>query len=155
VKTCPKCGAADEVAEARGACARCGLRVDLWATFDPTPAPHPAIDAAFAELCARWEEPAAHDAFLREANMLGALDAAAARYRQVLRERKASADLGDDLQARRALAQVATFATELERAAPRDYLRRWRAAYYIAVAGAVVLCALSAVFVWHVFRSQP
>ncbi len=154
VNACPKCGTVDEAAAARGHCARCGLRVDLWGGFDPRPTPHPELDAAFAELGAHWEDPAAHDAFLRLANGLGALDAAAARYRQ--RERTAQASAPADPQTQRALAQLAVFVTQLERTTPRDYLRRWSA--YVYYAGFVVglgLFVLAALFVWHVLRPHP
>jgi alkylation response protein AidB-like acyl-CoA dehydrogenase len=134
------------------------LRADLWAGFDPKPAPHDALDAAFAELGARWEDPAAHDAFLRLANGLGALDAAAARYRHVLREQAtAPGSRGeDDPQARRALAQLAVLVTQLERTTPRDYLRRWGAYYYYAgVVIGVGLFVFGSLFIWHVLRPHP
>jgi hypothetical protein len=155
VNACPKCGTVDENAATRGHCARCGLRADLWARFDPTPAPHPELDAAFAELGPHWEDPAAHDAFLRRANALGALDGAAARYRQRERTAQASATAAD-AQTQRALAQLAVFVTQLERTAPRDYLRRWGAyVYYAGFAVGLGLFVLAALFVWHVLRPHP
>jgi hypothetical protein len=159
VHACPKCGTVDESAAIRGHCARCGLRADLWKGFDPTPAPHAELDAAFAELGAHWEDPAAHDAFLRRANALGALDGAAARYRQRERERERTAQTSApaaDPQAQRALAQLAVFVTQLERTTPRDYLRRWGAyAYYAGFALGLGLFVLAALFVWHVLRPHP
>ncbi|MEO6951809.1 MAG: hypothetical protein ABI321_08340 [Polyangia bacterium] len=107
---CPKCGS---TRVSGGACAACGLRVDLWARFDGRPTPDPLLDPAFAELRASWTDPAAHERFASVARRAELLDAAAARYRQVLRETP------DDSDAHAALGKLALLASTQQQVAVR------------------------------------
>jgi len=53
----------------------------------PSAPPGPDDDAAWTDLCARWDDPAAHRAFLSGCADLDALARAGARYRAALQER--------------------------------------------------------------------
>ena len=130
---CPKCGADRKRAETSGACAVCGLQLMLWAEFDDTPPPHPALDAAFATLEEAWNDTKAHDAFLALAGNFDALDAAAHRYRRWLRSRP------QDIVAQRALQKAAQFIVAAAKArhenAPEEVRR---SLFPLKVAGTLV-----------------
>ncbi len=136
---CPKCGEPRPAGE-RAACRRCGLRLDRWDAFDDAPRPDPVLDRAFDALAPRWQEPAAHEAFLSLAQAHGTLDGAAARYRRALRKDPA------DAAGRAALDKVVLLAAHQQAVAPRDSLRAFRIAYYVAVAlAAAFVVAVAAV----------
>jgi hypothetical protein len=75
---CPRCGA--ETAE-RDACARCGLRREHRERFAADTTLPPGLAEKWADVLARWDEPAVHAIFLEECAQAEALDLAAARYR--------------------------------------------------------------------------
>lgn len=141
---CPKCG--DTRPTPRAACTRCGLRVDRWATYDDAPAPHGELDVAFAALSEHWAERPAHDAFLGLARSFGALDAAVARYRRVLRARP------DDADARYAVEQAVLLATHAHAAAPSEMARLFRGIHILGVVVGVALATSVAVLLAHVLR---
>lgn len=84
---CPKCQRERRPAE--DACARCGLLVARWEGFQVEFPSFEPVDTAWAELLKAWEDDGAHRRFLDGAAHAGGLDVAAARYRQILRERPA------------------------------------------------------------------
>jgi hypothetical protein len=107
--TCPKCG--DPQPEAV-ACRSCGLLATRMAEFarnrDRDEAP--VVRAAWDALEARWDDPAAHDAFLKLVATETAYPWAAQRYREVQRARP------DDRRAPEQLARIARMAEATLRA---------------------------------------
>jgi hypothetical protein len=146
-ETCPKCGAARALV-VRDACPRCGLALPHWSSYDAAIPPHPVLDPAFAALQPSWSELAAHDAFIALAREAGALDAAALRYRGLLRERAA------DEQAQEALHRIAVLAAHAQQHAPRDRLPGMRALFWVATALAAVMLAVVAAVIWRVLSAS-
>lgn len=82
---CPKCSHR-KASASQEACARCGLAFALW---DPASTPRlvPLDDRAEAlwkDAVSAWDNPTAHDAFLKHCSMAGLLPAAGRRYREKL-----------------------------------------------------------------------
>lgn len=77
---CPKCGR--ERAPAVAACPRCGLVFERWTG---APAAATPLDAAalalWAAVEAAWDDPEAHDRFIKRCSTTGALAAAGLQYR--------------------------------------------------------------------------
>ncbi len=71
------------------------------------------LDPAFELLRTQWDNPSAHERFANLAQRSGLLDAAAARYRKVLRDRS------DDETARAALDRIALIATHQQQVVVR------------------------------------
>jgi len=85
---CPKCQR--ERMPAEESCARCGLLVARWEGYALEEPTHPALEEPWAALEAKWQDEAAHLAFLELAAAADGLDVAAAKYR-----RKKLAEPGD------------------------------------------------------------
>jgi hypothetical protein len=96
--SCPKCQHPRKVGE--DACARCGLLVTLWPGWSFERPASPVLDAGWAALEPAWADEAAHARFLELAASVGELELAAARYREVERNRP------DDAMARFALGRA-------------------------------------------------
>ena len=100
---CPKCGGG--VSRSDPACKSCGLARRHFAGYRPAPAAGDgeaarALDRLWAATASRWNDPAAHDAFLERVAAERAWSVAASRYRVASRRRP-----GDPV-ARARLAQV-------------------------------------------------
>jgi hypothetical protein len=100
---CPKCQA--EARPGAVGCARCGLLVSRWESFVVDVPSHPALDAMWETLAAGWDDDAAHRRFLDAAALVDALDVAAARYRERLRDTPADARAQAGLERAARLAQ--------------------------------------------------
>lgn len=108
---CPKCG--EPRRDERPACPRCGLLQKNWGRYVATPIkPSDALFAAWTALREKWSDEVAHKKFLDLAANLLELDAAAALYRQHLRE-LADAGSPDDPFARQGLERAAHLASVL------------------------------------------
>jgi hypothetical protein len=141
---CPKCETPRERAESRGACPTCGLRTDLWATFDDHPPPDPVLDPPFSQLV--WSEPQSHDAFISLAQTAGLLDGAAARYRRAIKDGAA-----DEEQARRALGQIAILAVHAGQISAPLSAGGLKILRVLSTIVAFVLFALVGVVLWRTF----
>jgi len=107
---CPKCQDAQPPA---AACRRCGLVQEKWRRPSPLSpagegAPATREGPALWEACvARWEDPAAHEAFLDFCRRTGEFAFAAARYRAALKERGGRDAVAEDrLRQVRSLAEL-------------------------------------------------
>jgi hypothetical protein len=138
---CPKCQRERRPGE--DACARCGLTVTRWESFTDEVAPHPAIDAAWAELESRWNDADAHRRFLDLAASADGLDLAAAHYRKRLK--------GDpsDERARKQLERASALAETMH--AARLNAERVRTPIWLRVAGYLGGGLVAIVLLWGIW----
>lgn len=146
--TCPKCALGQRHA---GACRRCGLVADRFATWTPPPIPDPpeGLATAWATLeSTTWREPARHDAFVALAQLVGRLDYAAACYRSV-------ADRADRPGADAGLARIRTLAaaTMVALATPRATGDAAPASPGKKIAAFVALLVVGATLTWALLDS--
>jgi len=140
-RVCPKCDAVVDAAAT--ACARCGLAADRFDGFehDQREQVPDALRELWQECAADWDDAAGHDRFVKAAVAAEAYRYAAARYRQVSRERGgdriADERLGDI--SRRAEAAI------LQTAAARRYEEPTKEPYRAVAIMLAVLVALAAV----------
>jgi hypothetical protein len=146
---CPKCAHAQRLGDA--ACPQCGLLRERFAGYVDASEPHPVIDSRFGELSGRWEDEAAHAAFIEEAVRVGALDLAAGHYRRWLAEHP------DDPQAKGALERAAALIERLQVTALAADARAQKASVRRAlrVALACVVVAFLGVIVFLLRRRGP
>jgi len=106
---CPKCQRERKPTEQ--ACARCGLRVDLWEGFRVELPSSPPVDEAWERLKADWHSDDAHRRFLEQAASFDGLDVAAALYREAWRQ--ARRESSDDPRAQEGLRRAGALAESL------------------------------------------